>query len=175
MRSIKALNAIGFLVWLAACAAAATVAFLGCTREHRRTADAKDKLEAARVQLGTVSAQLQDMKALRARLRREAGPQQDADSGSGQLGALLRSIDELVAARGVTLIALRPQPEGRQGDMRRIPVVMAFKGSFTNLYALLHDFDTITCAVAIEKVTVSADEMDPDTCRADIAAAVFER
>jgi Tfp pilus assembly protein PilO len=56
----------------------------------------------------------------------------------------------------------------------KIPIKLMLKGSFSNIYNLLYDFETMNRMVVAENMTISRSNFAED-CQAELTANVYQR
>ena len=93
---------------------------------------------------------------------------------SAKIGEFLKQVDALMKDRDVDLVRLNPQPVVEEKNCNRIPVQLAFKGTFINVYGLVHDLETMNRTVVMEKMKISK-PYNAQECHVDLTANVFER
>lgn len=93
---------------------------------------------------------------------------------SVEIGAFLRELDSLMNKRGIRLLSVQPLPPQIKKNYTRIPIHLIFNGSYINVYHLLHDLESMTRILVIEKLNISKPSISTD-CRVDLTVSVFER
>jgi len=93
---------------------------------------------------------------------------------SEELGKLIKHLDGLIRSREIDLLTLQPLPGVKEESYTRIPVRLIFKGSFINVYQLLHDFEVMDRILRMDKIAIVLIEIE-NLCRVDLTASVFAR
>lgn len=93
---------------------------------------------------------------------------------SAKIGGFLKQVDALMKGREIDLVRLTPQPIVEEKNCNRIPVRLVFKGTFINVYRLVHDLEAMNRTVVMEKMKISKPN-NAQVCNVDLTANVFER
>ena len=93
---------------------------------------------------------------------------------SAEIGAFLRKLDALVNERDIRLLSVQPLPLQKKKNYTRIPIHIIFNGSYVKVFQLLHDLESLTRILVIEKLNISKPNMTKD-CQVDLTVSVFER
>lgn len=93
---------------------------------------------------------------------------------SAELGELLKHLDFLIKERSIALISLQPEPTEEERLYTKIPIRLMFKGSFVNIFRLLHDLETMNRMMVMEEITIVKSRSN-EQCQVDLTASVFER
>lgn len=93
---------------------------------------------------------------------------------SAEIGEFLRKLDALAKGREITLISVLPLAAVKEALYTKIPIRLIFKGSFSNVYRLLSDIETMNRAVLMEKLVISRSG-ETQECQVDLTGSVFER
>lgn len=92
---------------------------------------------------------------------------------SAEMGEFLKQLDILIKARNIDLATLQPLSVATGPLYTRIPLQMAFRGSFDNVYNLLHDFENMNRMLAVDRMTITRG--GDGSCSVKLTASVFER
>ena len=124
--------------------------------------------------LSLAETNLQRLKNALAATKKELNVLNDRIPDSAKIGEFLKQFDSLIKERNIGLINLQPLPSAKEKLFTKIPIRMMIKGSFLNIYRLLHDLETMTRVVVIERMTISKPGIVQD-CQVDVTANLFER
>jgi Tfp pilus assembly protein PilO len=80
----------------------------------------------------------------------------------------------LMHERKIVLTSMQPLPTVEEKHYTKIPIRLIFKGSFVNIYRLLHDLETMNRVVVTEKMVISRSSL-ADKCQVELIASVFQR
>jgi len=93
---------------------------------------------------------------------------------SAHIGKVLKQVDALMHERKIVLTSMQPLPTVEEKHYTKIPIRLIFKGSFVNIYRLLHDLETMNRVVVTEKMVISRSSL-ADKCQVELIASVFQR
>jgi Tfp pilus assembly protein PilO len=124
--------------------------------------------------LNLAETNLQRLKAVLDSTRKELKVLNERIPDSAKIGEFLKQVDALMNEREIDLVRLNPQPVVEEKNCNRIPVQLVFKGTFINVYRLVHDLETMNRTVVMEKMKISKPN-NAQVCHVDLTANVFER
>lgn len=90
------------------------------------------------------------------------------------IGEVLKEIDSAMKKRKITLVSLQPMPSVEEKLYTKIPIKLMLKGSFTNIYNLLYDLETMNRMLVAENMRISRSNLAED-CQAELTANVYQR
>ena len=93
---------------------------------------------------------------------------------SAHIGKFLKQVDALMQKRNIVLTSMQPLSTIEEKLYTKIPIRLVFKGSFVNIYHLLHDLETMNRMVVTEKMVISRPSL-ADQCQVELIASVFQR
>lgn len=91
---------------------------------------------------------------------------------SAKLGNLIKHLDAMIKNREIDLQTLQPLPGVKEEFYTRIPVRLIFKGSFINVYQLLHDFEVMDRILRMDNIVIAQIDIE-NLCRVELMASVF--
>ena len=124
--------------------------------------------------LNLAETNLQRLKTVLDATRKELQALNERIPDSVNIGEFLKQIDSLMKERRIVLIGLWPLPTVKERLYTRIPIRLTFKGSFINVYHLLHDLETMNRTLVMEKILITKPDIAQE-CQVDLVANVFER
>lgn len=124
--------------------------------------------------LNLAETNLQRLKTVLDATRKELQALNERIPDSANIGEFLKQIDSLMKERRIVLIGLWPLPTVKERLYTRIPIRLTFKGSFINVYHLLHDLETMNRTLVMEKILITKPDIAQE-CQVDLVANVFER
>lgn len=124
--------------------------------------------------LNLAETNLQRLKTVLDATRKELQALNERIPDSANIGEFLKQIDSLMKERRIVLIGLWPLPTVKERLYTRIPIRLTFKGSFINVYHLLHDLETMNRTLVMEKILITKSDIAQE-CQVDLVANVFER
>jgi len=143
-------------------------------KQRRQIQQENDFLSQGLKDLNLAEANLQALKTIFEATRRELKTLNERIPGSAKIGEFLKQLDSYMKERKISLISLQPLPIVKEKHYTRIPIRLILKGSFVNIYHLLHDLEAMSRTVVMEKIIITKSSMAQE-CRVDLAAGVFER
>jgi len=93
---------------------------------------------------------------------------------SVNIGQVLKEIDSFMKDRNIVLVSLQPLPPEEEKLYTKIPIRVMFEGSFTNIYHLLYDLETMNRMLVAENMSISRRNLD-EKCQAALTASVYQR
>lgn len=93
---------------------------------------------------------------------------------SAHIGKFLKQLDALMQKRNLVLASMQPLSAIEEKLYTKIPIRLVFRGSFVNIYHLLHDLETMSRMVVTEKMVISRSSL-ADQCQVELIASVFQR
>lgn len=91
-----------------------------------------------------------------------------------KIGEFLKQVDALMMRKEVDLISIHPQSIVEEKNCNRIPIRLIFEGSFTRVYQILHDLETMNRTVVVDKMQIDKSS-NKKICRVDLTANIFQR
>ena len=91
-----------------------------------------------------------------------------------EIGALIHQLDAKFRERKITLVGLMPQPPKKENLYTTVPLRLTFTGTFSNIYRLLNDLETMNRLLVVEQLNVKGGQSG-DASTVDLTANVFER
>ena len=92
--------------------------------------------------------------------------------GTADIGMFFNQIDTLMKERDLVLISVQPQPEIKEESITRIPIRLMFKGSFVNIFKMIHALETMNRTVVMEKVAIVKSKFIGE-CQTDLLTSIF--
>ena len=92
---------------------------------------------------------------------------------TAKIGTFLTEIDSLMEKREELLINIEPLPPVIENHYKRIPIRIEFNGAFENTYKILHDLETMSRLLVMEKIKILKSNVDKH-CNVDLTTSVFE-
>ena len=93
---------------------------------------------------------------------------------STKIGEFLKQVNALMQRKEVDLISIHPQSIVEEKNCNRIPIRLIFEGSFSKVYQILHELETMNRTVVMEKMQVIK-SVDSKYCHVDLTANIFQR
>ena len=124
--------------------------------------------------LNLAETNLQRLKTVLDSTRKELKLLNERIPDSAKIGEFLKQVDALMKERAIDLVRLKPQTIVEEKNCNRIPVRLIFKGTFINVYGLVHDLETMNRTVVMEKMKISK-PYNARVCHVDLTANVFKR
>jgi Tfp pilus assembly protein PilO len=93
---------------------------------------------------------------------------------STKIGEFLKQVNALMEQKKVDLISIHPEAIVEEKKCNRIPVRLIFKGSFDQVYQILHEIETMNRTVVMEKMQITK-SVDSKLCHVDLTANIFQR
>jgi Tfp pilus assembly protein PilO len=143
-------------------------------RQQRHIRQENDLLFKRLNDLNLAETNLQRLKTALDATRRELQALNERIPDSAKIGEFLKQIDCLMKERKTVLIGIWPLPTVKEKLYTKIPIRMMFKGSFINVYHLLHDLETMNRTLVMEKILIAKSDIARE-CQVDLVANVFER
>jgi Tfp pilus assembly protein PilO len=134
----------------------------------------KETLSQRMQEVNLAETNLEELKRALAETKEELDYLNERIPESGKIGFLLKQIDSLVQSRQMTLINLQPLPVREEKIYYRNPIQLTFKGSFMNIWHVIHDLERINRVVLMDKIIITKQE-DLGQCQVELMASVFER
>jgi Tfp pilus assembly protein PilO len=143
-------------------------------KEHRQIRQENELLSKRTQDLAKAENNVQRLNVLLESTQTELRILNESIPDSAKMGEFLKQLDSLMSERRVELVSVQPLPTEEERLYTSIPLQLAFKGSFLNIYGLLHDFETMNRTMVMKKMSIQRKGNDPE-CRVDLTASVFER
>jgi Tfp pilus assembly protein PilO len=143
-------------------------------KQQRQIRQENDLLSKRLNDLNLADTNLQRLKTALDATRKELQALNERIPDSANIGEFLKQIDSLMKERRIVLIGLWPLPTVKERLYIRIPVRLMFKGSFINVYHLLHDIETMNRTLVMEKILITKSDIAQE-CQVNLVANVFER
>jgi Tfp pilus assembly protein PilO len=93
---------------------------------------------------------------------------------SANIGEVLKQVDFLMRDRRIGLISMEPLATVKEKLYTKIPFRLMFKGTFVNIYHLLHDLESMNRILVMEKMRITRADLT-QKCHVELTAHVFER
>ena len=93
---------------------------------------------------------------------------------STKIGEFLKQVNALMERQKVDLISIHPEAIVEEKKCNRIPVRLIFEGSFTQIYQILHELETMNRTVVMEKMQITK-SVESKHCHVDLTANIFQR
>ena len=74
---------------------------------------------------------------------------------SAGIGTFIKQLDALIRSRDLGLISVQPFPPHKGDNFTRIPIGLVLRGSFIEIYHLIHELETMKRALVMEKVMIN--------------------
>lgn len=142
-------------------------------KQRRQIQQENDFLSQRLKDLNLAETNLQRLKTIFDATRRELKILNERIPESAKIGDFLKQLDSSMKERKIALISLQPLPIVKEKHYTRIPIRLILKGSFVNIYYLLHDLETMNRTVVMEKIIITKSNMAQE-CRVDLTVRVFE-
>lgn len=143
-------------------------------KQHRLIQQENELLSKKLKDLNLAETNLQRLKTILDSTKKELKELNERIPDSAKIGEFLKQVDALMKEREIDLVRLTPQPIVEEKNYNRIPVQLVFKGTFINVYRLVHDLETMNRTVVMEKMKISKPN-NAQVCYVDLTANVFER
>ena len=124
--------------------------------------------------LNLADAKLHDLKQVVEEARNEIKALNDCIPDTADIGEFLKQVDALIKRRDIFLQTLQPLPKIAEKHHTRIPIRIVLRGTFINIFNLIHDLETMTRMLVVDKISIST-AGSPTQCSADLTASIFER
>ena len=171
---IKTLDRLCVVAIVVVCVACGYVLLSRAIKEHRQVRQENELLSKRTQDLAKAENSLQRMNLLLESTQTELRALNQSIPDSARMGEFLKQLDSLMTERWVELVNVQPLPKEEEKLYTSIPLRLVFKGSFLNIYGLLHDFETMNRTMVMQKMSIQRKRNDPE-CRVDLTASVFER
>lgn len=106
--------------------------------------------------------------------RRELKALNERIPEKAEIGALIHQLDAKFRERKIALIGLMPLTPKKEKLYTKVPLRLTFKGTFNNIYHLLHELETMNRLLVVEQITVKGGQSG-DESTVDLTANIFER
>lgn len=95
---------------------------------------------------------------------------------TADIGIFFNQLDALMKERDLVLISVQPQPgvKDKEKSITRIPIRLMFKGSFVNIFKMIHALETMDRTVVMEKIAIAKSNLNGE-CRTDLLASIFRK
>jgi Tfp pilus assembly protein PilO len=142
--------------------------------EHRQIRQENELLSKRTKELAKAENSVQRLNVLLESTQTELKILNESIPDSARMGEFLKQLDALMTARRVELVSVQPLPTEEERLYTSIPLRLVFKGSFLNIYCLLHDFETMSRTMVMKKLSIQR-KIYARECQVDLTASVFER
>jgi Tfp pilus assembly protein PilO len=143
-------------------------------KQHRQLEQENELLSKRANDLAKAENSLQRLNLLLDSTRKELRVLNESIPDSAKMGEFLKQLDSLMKERRIVLISIQPLPTEEERLYTKIPLRLIFKGSFVNVYRLLHDFETMGRTMVMEKMGITRSDAAQE-CQVELTASVFER
>jgi Tfp pilus assembly protein PilO len=89
------------------------------------------------------------------------------------MGALLKQLNLRMKERRIAMVAIQPQTAVPEGLYMKIPIRLAFQGTFLQIYLFLYDLERMDRLLVTEKLNITSSEPHR-MCQVDLTVLVFE-
>jgi Tfp pilus assembly protein PilO len=94
--------------------------------------------------------------------------------GTADIGMFFNQLDTLMKERDLELISVQPQPGIKEESITRIPIRLMFKGSFVNIFKMIHALETMDRTVVMERVAIVKSNSNGE-CQTDLLTSIFKK
>ena len=94
--------------------------------------------------------------------------------GTADIGMFFNQLDTLMKERDLELISVQPQPGVKENSITRIPIRLIFKGSFVNIFKMIHALETMDRTVVMERVAIVKSNINGE-CQTNLLASIFKK
>ena len=143
-------------------------------KQQKKAQEEKDLFIKRSKALGHAEKNLRDLGKILANNKKVLSSMNERIPESAGMGTFLKQLDALMKRRNISLLSVQPLAPDVKKEYTRIPIHLLFRGDYVMVYHLLHDLESMTRVLALEKLTISKPSMTQD-CRVDLTASVFER
>ncbi len=174
MSKVRIVDVVGALLALVA-VVAASMGALRVVRWQKGQIERRAQLVVQRTKdLETVEKHLRRLEDMLEARRSEAEAIDRRIPKAGQIGSFVEGLDRLSQSRDIELLSLKTDSPRPHEVYSRTPVMLAFSGSFSNLYSFVDDLEQFERIVQIGE-TVIRRESESGDCRTDMMVYVFEQ
>jgi type IV pilus assembly protein PilO len=172
--SIKTVNRICLVVVIIVSLVGGYWAMSRAVRQQREVQRENDLFSQRLKDLNVAESNLERLKASldAARAKLEALNKRIPESAN--IGEVLKQVDFLMRDRKIGLISMEPLSTVKEKLYTKIPFRLMFKGTFVNIYQLLHDLESMNRILVMEKITITRGDLTQE-CHVKLTAHVFER
>ncbi len=124
--------------------------------------------------LKTVEQDAKHLEAILNRSQKELEALNKKVPGTVDIGKFFNQLDTLMKERDLDLISVQPKPGIKEKSITRIPIQLMFKGSFVNIFKMIHALETMDRTVVMEKVAIVKSNINGE-CRIDLLASIFKK
>ena len=124
--------------------------------------------------LKTVEQKIKHLEAILNRTQKELEAFNKRIPGSADIGMFFNQLDTLMKERDLDLISVQPKPGVKEKSITRIPIRLMFKGSFVNIFKMIHALETMDRTVVMEKVAIAKSNINGE-CRTDLMTSIFRK
>jgi Tfp pilus assembly protein PilO len=146
----------------------------GGIRQVREIRQEKNLLSNTLKNLALAETSLQQLDAAIAETRKQMKALNARIPDSAKVGEFLKQLDALMKERKVVLESFQSLPVVKEKLFTRIPIRLTCRGSFANIYHLLHDLETMNRLADVEKITITNPDSSP-ACRLEMTTRIFQR
>lgn len=125
----------------------------------------KNDLDLTQTNIKTLKKTLADYQTFLAHL----GQRIPATSG---IGHFLSTLDQIAGHHGVKMLKVAHDPPEKTNRYHQVMVHMVFKGSFKNIYTLIHALETLNRLVIIDTIQLTRQD-GTAVCTAQVSAIIF--
>ena len=143
-------------------------------RKHRQIRQENEIISKRLAELKTAKSNLAQLNSVLDKTRRELEVLNERVPESPNIGDVLKQANSLMKKRNIELTSLQPLPTAEEELYIKIPVRFVFKGSFVNIYQMLHDLENMNRMVITEKMIITRSSLS-EKCQVDLTASVFQR
>jgi len=143
-------------------------------KEHRQVRQENELLSKRTHDLAKAENSVQRLNVLLESTQTELKALNESIPDSARMGEFLKGLDSLMTQRRIQLVSVQPLPKEKERLYTSIPLHLVFKGSFLNIYHLLHDFETMDRTMVMKRMSIKRQGSDPE-CEVNLTASVFER
>ncbi|MBW1895797.1 MAG: type 4a pilus biogenesis protein PilO [Deltaproteobacteria bacterium] len=143
-------------------------------RQLRELRQQNEFLSGGLKDLALAETNLQRVNAAIAETRQQMKALNERIPDSTEVGEFLKQLNILMTERRVVLESFKPLPIVEEKRFTRIPIRLVSTGTFTNIYKLLCDLETMNRFVDVGKAKIAKLDNGPG-CQLDITTSIFER
>ena len=124
--------------------------------------------------LKTVEQNAKRLKAVLNRTKKELEAFNKKIPNSAEIGIFFNQLDTMMKDRDLDLISVQPQAGIKEKSITRIPIRVMFKGSFVNIFKMIHALETMDRTVVMERAAIVKSNIN-EQCRIELLASIFRR
>ena len=143
--------------------------------KRKRQVQQKNELLSNRLKdLKTVEQNAKRLEGILNRSKKELEALSKRVPGTADIGMFFNQLDTLMKERDLELISVQPQPGIKEESITRIPIRLMFKGSFVNIFKMIHALETMDRTVVMERVAITKSNFSGE-CQTDLLTSIFKK